>query len=169
MIVIILAIVLPLTLGGGGNNPNPPIPPNPPLPGGESNPYLSVPGSMQSSASGSMIMGQLSANISKIFDLNQHALENIVPKGFLELIEKDTVDAANVTQKGVDWRNKDFFGTNNKIINNLNYVIDSPDYRMLRLMVTDANSTRFSIPDSMVNIPGVNPTMRLEMQGVTFS
>lgn len=116
-----------------------------------------------------MIMGQLSANISKIFDFNQHALENIVPKGFLELIEKDTVDATNDTQKGVDWRNKDFFGTNNKITNNLNYVIDSPDYRMLRLMVTDANSTRFSIPDSMVNIPGVNPTMRLEMQGVTFN
>lgn len=44
-----------------------------------------------------MIMGQLSANISKIFDFNQHALENIVPKGFLELIEKDNVDAANVT------------------------------------------------------------------------
>lgn len=167
MIVIILAIVLPLTLGGGGDNPNPPQPPNPPLPGGESNPYLSVPGSMMSSASGGMIMGQLSANISKIFDFNQYALENIVPKGFLELMEKDTV--VNVSQKGVDWRNKDFFGTNNKITNNLNYVIDSPDYRMLRLMMTDANSTRFSIPDSMVNMPGVNPTMRLEMQGVTFS
>lgn len=167
MIVIILAIVLPLTLGGGGDNPNPPQPPNPPLPGGESNPYLSVPGSMMSSASGGMIMGQLSANISKIFDFNQYALENIVPKGFLELMEKDT--AVNVSQKGVDWRNKDFFGTNNKITNNLNYVIDSPDYRMLRLMMTDANSTRFSIPDSMVNMPGVNPTMRLEMQGVTFS
>lgn len=167
MIVIILAIVLPLTLGGGGDNPNPPQPPNPPLPGGESNPYLSVPGSMMSSASGGMIMGQLSANISKIFDFNQYALENIVPKGFLELMEKDT--AVNVSQKGVDWRNKDFFGTNNKITNNLNYVIDSPDYRMLRLMMTDANSTRFSIPDSMVNMPQGNPTMRLEMQGVTFS
>ena len=59
-------------------------------------------------------MGQLSANISKIFDFNQHALENIVPKGFLDLMEKDT--ATNVSQKGVDWRNKDFFGTNNKII-----------------------------------------------------
>lgn len=127
MIVIILAIVLPLTLGGGGNNPNPPQPPNPPLPGGESNPYLSIPGSMKSSGSGSMVVGQLSANISKITDFNQHALENIVPKGFLELIEQDTVTAANVSQKGVDWRNKDFFGTNNKITNNLNYLIDMAD------------------------------------------
>ena len=76
-----------------------------------------------------MIVGQLSANISKITDFNQHALENIVPKGFLELIEKDTFTAANSTQKGVDWRNKDFFGTNNKITNNLNYLIDMADYR----------------------------------------
>ena len=116
-----------------------------------------------------MIVGQLSASISKITDFNQHALENIVPKGFLELIEKDTFTAANSTQKGVDWRNKDFFGTNNKITNNLNYLIDMADYRMLRLMMTDANSTRFSIPDSMANMPQGNPAMRLEMLGVTLS
>ena len=76
-----------------------------------------------------------------------------MPKGFLELIEKDTVAAANVSQKGVDWRNKDFFGTNNKITNNLNYLIDMPDYRLLRLLMTDANTTRFSIPESILNMP----------------
>jgi len=62
-----------------------------------------------------------------------------VPKSFLELIEKDTVTAANVTQKGVDWREKNFFGTNNQITNNVNYLIDMPDYRMLRLVMSDAN------------------------------
>lgn len=116
-----------------------------------------------------MVSGQLSAKISRIFDFNQHAIENIVPKGFLELIEKDTVTAANVTQKGVDWRSKDFFGTNNQITTNLNYLIDMPDYRMLRMMMTDANSTRFSIPDSFVNMPQGISSMRLEMLGVTLS
>jgi len=141
LIVIILAIVLPLTLGGGGNNPPGPgpNPPNPPLPGGGSNPYLTSPGSMKSSASGTMVSGLLTAKIFEIETFNKHAVEKIVPKSFLELIEKDTVTAANVTQKGVDWREKNFFGSNNQITNNGNYLIDMPDYRMLRLVMSDAN------------------------------
>jgi hypothetical protein len=35
--------------------------------------------------------------------------------------------------------------------------------------MTDANSTRFSIPDSMANMPQGNSAMRLEMLGVTLS
>jgi hypothetical protein len=65
-------------------------------------------------------------------------MENIVPKRFLELVdEKDAGSAA--TEKGVDWRSKNFFGTNNKIIHNLSYLVDIPDYKMLRLVVTDAD------------------------------
>jgi hypothetical protein len=52
LIVIILAIVLPIVLGG---KKIPPTPPHPPLPGGLSNPYVSVPGSLKSSGSGNMI------------------------------------------------------------------------------------------------------------------
>lgn len=116
-----------------------------------------------------MVSGLLTAKISEIETFNKHAVENIVPKSFLELIEKDTVAAANVTQKGVDWREKNFFGSNNQITNNVNYLIDMPDYRMLRLVMSDANQTRFSIPDSMVNMPQGGSTMRLEMLGVTLS
>lgn len=86
-----------------------------------------------------MVSGLLTAKIFEIETFNKHAVENIVPKSFLELIEKDTVTAANVTQKGVDWREKNFFGTNNQITNNVNYLIDMPDYRMLRLVMSDAN------------------------------
>ena len=86
-----------------------------------------------------MVSGLLTAKISEIETFNKHAVENIVPKSFLELIEKDTVTAANVTQKGVDWREKNFFGSNNQITNKVNYLIDMPDYRMLRLVMSDAN------------------------------
>ena len=125
LIVIILAIVLPLTLGG---HKNPPGPPHPPLPGGVSNPYVSLPGSLKSSGSGNMIQGQLQVqgvNITSQQFIN-HAMENIVPRTFLEIVD-DTPLTANVSSKGVDWRSKNFFGTNNKIIQNLTYLMDMAD------------------------------------------
>ena len=36
-------------------------------------------------------------------------------------------------------------------------------------MVTDANKQRFSIPDTMVNMPQGISSMRLEMLGVTLN
>ena len=56
-----------------------------------------------------MIQGQLKVqgvniNSQQFID---HAFENIVPKSFLELVDDQdttTTAAANVTQKGVDWR-----------------------------------------------------------------
>ena len=50
----------------------------------------------------------------------------------------------------MDWRNKNFFGLNNNITKNINYQIDMPDYKVLRVMLTDADSNRFSIPSNVV-------------------
>lgn len=39
------------------------------------------------------------------------------------------------------------------------------DYKVGTLTITDAKNERFSIPDYLVEKPGVNPTMRLDMLG----
>ena len=75
-----------------------------------------------------MIQGQLQVqgvNITSQQFIN-HAMDNIVPRTFLEIVD-DTPLTANVTSKGVDWRSKNFFGTNNKIIQNLTYLMDMAD------------------------------------------
>jgi len=39
------------------------------------------------------------------------------------------------------------------------------DYKTARAIFTDANSQRFSIPESLVNKPGISGTMRMDMSG----
>lgn len=55
LIVLVLAIVLPLVL----IHHDTPVPPNPPLPGGASNPYLNVPNSIMSTTAGTRVTGKL--------------------------------------------------------------------------------------------------------------
>lgn len=40
------------------------------------------------------------------------------------------------------------------------------DYKVAALVITDATSTRYSIPDKAALKPTMNPTMRLEMIGL---
>ena len=55
-IVLTLAIVLPIVL----IKPSPPpTPPHPPLPGGLSNPYVQVPGSLKGDSAGTSLRGVL--------------------------------------------------------------------------------------------------------------
>ena len=68
----------------------------------------------------------------------------------------------------MDWRNKNFFGFNNNITKNINYQIDMPDYKVLRVMLTDADSNRFSIPANVVPQYQGSENMRLEMLGVSL-
>ena len=63
-------------------------------------------------------------------------LEESIPKAFLQNLHEKEVGAAK-QEKGVDWRNKNFFGANNEITRNLTYQIDMPDYRILRVVITD--------------------------------
>ena len=92
-------------------------------------------------------------------------LETSIPKTFLQdLHEKDTKQA-----RGVDWRNKNFFGPNNNITKNLAYQVDMPDYKLLRVMITDANSNRYMIPPAMVPQYSGSDNMRLEMLGVSLA
>ena len=69
----------------------------------------------------------------------------------------------------MDWRNKNFFGFNNNITKNINYQIDMPDYNVLRVMLTDADSNRFSIPANVVPQYQGSENMRLEMLGVSLA
>lgn len=63
LIILILAIVLPLTLGGDKPSPPPsPVGP-PPLPGGLMNPYSTVGAETKASASGTELSGELLLNL----------------------------------------------------------------------------------------------------------
>jgi hypothetical protein len=39
------------------------------------------------------------------------------------------------------------------------------DYKIATLTITDANKQRFAVPDHIIERPGVNEQMRLEMLG----
>jgi hypothetical protein len=39
------------------------------------------------------------------------------------------------------------------------------DYKIGYMKMTDAENTRFRIPDDAFTTPGMNPTMRMEMLG----
>lgn len=155
MIVIVLAIVLPLTLikhnddNGGGHGPLPP---------GNMNPYNSDAASIASAGSGASISGRLVAG-----KLDAERASHAVPKTFLQQLRlKDTNKKI-----GVDWRNVNFFGPNNMLINQLYYTVDVVTPGIGHLSIVQGNASRFSIPWSLGinNLTGVS-TMRLEMLGV---
>jgi hypothetical protein len=52
----------------------------------------------------------------------------------------------------VDWKNLPF-GVNNKFVETLKFDFDMVDRHIARLVLTDANSTRFSIPENLVKKP----------------
>ncbi len=88
LIIVIIAIVLPLTLGGDKPSPPPPSPIGPtPLPGGLMNPYSTVGSETKASASGTDLSGELILNLNteeQIEKWTQSALR-LVPRSFLNL------------------------------------------------------------------------------------
>ena len=61
-----------------------------------------------------------------------------------------------------------FFGKNNELTHKLNWLVDVIAPFMARLVLTDGDTTRFSIPDSLVNKRAGDPTMRLENMGISI-
>jgi hypothetical protein len=56
-------------------------------------------------------------------------------------------------------------GVNNRFIKNISFNFFMTDYKIGYMKMTDAENTRFRIPDDAFTTPGMNPTMRMEMLG----
>lgn len=56
-------------------------------------------------------------------------------------------------------------GTNNPLIKNLNFTFTQNTWRVSKLIITDADSARYSIPTAALSDPGENLDMRLDMVG----
>lgn len=143
LIIVVLAIVLPLVL----IKKNPDVPPGPPGPQplgpGNMNPYNAVPGSQTIGKSGESASGQL-----KLGDIKA-PLKNSIPRSFLQHLDS----VAETKKVGVDWRQKNFFGNNNNISKTLNWQVDVVSPSIARLVLTDGDVSRFSIPESMLDKP----------------
>lgn len=59
-------------------------------------------------------------------------------------------------------------GVNNQLIKNINFAVDMTDYTVARLIMTDADSTRYAVPKKVVNAPESNNNMRLDMVGFSY-
>lgn len=150
LIAVILAIVLPLTLkksgGGGGNN-------NKPFTFEHYNPYkLKVSTELQSNVSGT-----ISAPTSYSHNLHMQALESVIP------VTADGKKKLGIDSKAIPT------GANNQFSANLNYQFDLVTWRVAHLLITDADSKRYSIPEMAVPKPKGDNTMRLDMLGVEFA
>lgn len=110
LIVIVLAIVLPLTLIKHGDDDNG----HGPLPPGNMNPYSFIPGSQKSSGSGTSVSGLLLLNNLKSDSLAEQA-QQAIPEEFVQFLqEREELNLKDTPKKvGVDWRNVNFFGPNN--------------------------------------------------------
>ena len=87
-----------------------------------------------------------------------------IPNTFLEFVDEKIQDGNK--KVGVDWRNMNFFGPNNMIKQNLNYLIDVVAPFVGRLVLSTDNEQRYSVPWNQVDNRGGDSTMRLDMLGV---
>lgn len=69
---------------------------------------------------------------------------------------------------GVDWK-KLPFGVNNPFVNNAKFTFDMVDRKIARLVLTDADKERFSIPEDVVPKPKADKSMHLETVGFKFN
>lgn len=146
LIVVILAIVLPIALSGGGNEPF--VPPKPPLLPDATNDYFVDSASVSNSSFSES--GQIIVKKPVAIRSTANSQEN--PEDFTPKI-------------GLDWSETIKFGPNNQQPSVLNYTFDMVDFKTARLTLVDANAPRFSIPESSVNKPDSNKNMRLDMVG----
>lgn len=60
-------------------------------------------------------------------------------------------------------------GANNKFTRTLNFTFSQVQWRVSKLVLTDNDSERFSVPEDVVNKPDMNLDMRLDMTGFNIS
>lgn len=56
-------------------------------------------------------------------------------------------------------------GLNNELLNEVQFEFGQVDHRLAKCVYTWVDRSRFSIPEELVNKPGVDPMMRLETNG----
>jgi hypothetical protein len=101
------------------------------------NPYSAVGGSVQTAGSGASASGRLKAG-----KLSLAQAAQAVPERFLsDVLLKDTSKKI-----GVDWRNLNFFGPNNELLQELTYLVDIVNTNIVRLVIAQGDASRFSIP-----------------------
>lgn len=160
---MVLAIVLPIVLGGKKKPDPEPNPPVPVVPLGQ-NPYFVEVDTQKSTAwSRSGLLK---------FDVNRTKVATAVESHLSEATKRLLLGEASVAagkQIGVNWTTSLLTGPNNQIKKNLRYNFDMIDFKVARFELTDADSDRFSIPDEFVNRPDANKNMRMEMVGHYFN
>lgn len=152
VILVVLAIVLPLTLGGGGggDDPHPPHPPVPPP--------------MAPNSTNDYSIDQTTL-ITSPFGFSGQILQK---KHQLKLREEPQPEGNFTPKIGLDWTNTIKFGSNNPMSDVLNFTFDMIDFKTARLTLGDGKNERFSIPKESINKPETNKNMRLDMVGFRF-
>ena len=149
MIAIILAIVLPLTLGK-----KKPQPPKPKPPVDYYNPYVLDPKSVQ-------VFPSRTTGIIKVpvdYDAEHHSYV------FKRLLTK--MRGGNVSNSTYGVNSSAIpMGVNNKLIRNLNFTFTQNTWRVSKLTIRDNDTERYSIPNAALGNPGENRDMRLDMVG----
>ena len=69
----------------------------------------------------------------------------------------------------VNWTSQLKVDKNNEFVFGLNFTFEMLDYQIARFTLKDDDKDRFSVPDSVLNKPGPNPTLRLEMLGFQYN
>jgi|LauGreDrversion4_2_1035121.scaffolds.fasta_scaffold38232_1 hypothetical protein len=163
VIILVLAIVLPITLKRPpGPSPDPPGPEPKPVVRSGQNPYYVMVNTEKNTA--------WSRTGMIFFDPNRtiNSVENLIPEETKKIFLGD-VAQQQVQQIGVNWTTSLLTGPNNGIKKTLRYNFDMIDYKVARFELTDTDSDRFSIPDDIVERPETNKNMRLDMVGHFFN
>lgn len=157
---MVLAIVLPIILGGK-KKPDPKPVPVPVVPLGQ-NPYFVVVESEKNTAWSRSGLLEFDTNRTTATAVESHLSEAT------KRILLGEASVAASKQIGVNWTTSLLTGPNNQIKKSLRYSFDMIDFKVARFELTDADSDRFSIPDEFVNRPDANKNMRMEMVGHYF-
>jgi len=148
---VILAIVLPLAL----RKPQPPNPPKPKPPVDFYNPYVLDPKSVQ-------VLPSKTTGIIKVAQqYNSEAHSEAFGRILSKLKDSSLKQGVNTTAIPV--------GLNNQLIRNLNFTFTQNTWRVSKLIITDADKPRYSIPEMALPNPGENLDMRLDMVGFNMT
>lgn len=151
---VILAIVLPLTLGRK-NPDNPPSPPPPGPPLEYYNPYVIDPKSVQIFPS--RTTGIISVPTGYNAEHHSYVFKKLLSKMRNDINGSNTTYGVNTQAIPV--------GANNRLIRNLNFTFTQNTWRVSKLTIRDNDNDRYSIPTEALGNPGENRDMRLDMVG----
>lgn len=149
--VLVVVVVLAVTLskhGGNNDGPTPPSPPTPPptppLPANY-NPY--------------------------VVEQDRESNDESILSGFLQLSQSAAAPggaellSAYLASKAATHPRDIPTGANNGVFTNVSYEFGQNDYKVSYLILSDASSSRYSIPEEMASKPRSTSQMRLEMAG----